>query len=179
MSYQIFRKHPFDNFFTIVGPEEDPAEINGLMPIQALEKIVEAGRRGEAYWVSRGDDSGTHIKEKGLWSAAGFEWVGLRNEDWYLESGSGMGKTLQVSNEKSAYTLTDMGTYLKYSTDELINLIVVVDVGEELLNVYSAIAVDPSHNPEANFDAAFTFIKFLASIARSSALSLRTHDFSV
>jgi tungstate transport system substrate-binding protein len=161
--YGVCRKIIAHNFFTIVGPEEDPAGIKGLMPVEALRRIVESGRKNVVEWVSRGDDSGTNTKEKGLWSAAGFEWSDLRTEDWYLESGTGMGKTLQISNEKNAYTLADMGTYLKYYTDELIALAVIVDAGEELLNVYSAIAVDPQHNPEVNYDAAINFMKFLSS----------------
>lgn len=161
--YGVCRKIIAHNFFIIVGPEGDPVGIRGLTPAEALTKIVQAGRKNEVSWVSRGDDSGTHTKEKSLWGSAGFEWSELSKEDWYLESGTGMGKTLQISNEKSAYTLADMGTYLKYYTDELISLEVIVDSGKELLNVYSAIAVDPSHNPEVNFDAALDFIGFLAS----------------
>ena len=161
--YGVCRKIIAYNFFAIVGSEEDPAGITGLAPADALAEIVEAGRSGEALWVSRGDDSGTHTKEKGLWIVAGFNWEELREEPWYLESGTGMGKTLQIANEKLAYTLADMGTYLKYYSDQLIEMVVVVDAGKELLNVYSAIAVDKARNPEANFDAAITFIKFLIS----------------
>ncbi len=161
--YGVCRKIIAYNFFTIVGPEEDPAEISGLTPTQALMRIVEAGRKGEVSWVSRGDGSGTHTKEKELWTAAGFDWTILRDEDWYMESGTGMGKTLQIANEYSAYTLADMGTYLKYYTDQLISLVVIVEVEKELLNVYSAIAVNKTYNPEVNFDAAITFIKFLIS----------------
>lgn len=161
--YGVCRKIIAYNFFTIVGPEEDPAGISGLTPTQSLIRIVEAGRNSEASWVSRGDDSGTHTKEKDLWTAAGFDWTELRYEDWYMESGTGMGKTLQIANEKSAYTLADTGTYLKYYTNQLISLVVVVDAGKELLNVYSAIAVNNTYNPEVNFDAAITFTKFLVS----------------
>ena len=161
--YGVCRKIIAYNFFAIVGPDQDPAGISGFAPTEALTRIVEAGRKGELVWVSRGDASGTHAKEKGLWSAAGFNWAGLRDETWYVESGTGMGKTLQIANEKAAYTLADMGTYLKYSTDGLISLSVVVDTGRELLNVYSAIAVNQTYNPETNFDAAIAFIKFLAS----------------
>jgi len=113
--------------------------------------------------VSRGDDSGTHTKEKALWAAAGFDWTTLREENWYMESGAGMGTTLQISDETSAYTLADMGTYLKYYTDQLISLKVLVEEGKELLNVYSAIAVNEAYNSEVNFNASITFIKFLVS----------------
>ncbi len=162
--YGVCRKIIAYNFFTIIGPVEDPIKIMGLSPTQALVKIVDAGRRGEVTWVSRGDDSGTHSKEKELWVASGFDWNKLRFEDqWFRESGTGMGKTLQIANEFSAYTLADIGTYLKYFSDQLINLNVLVDSRRELLNVYSVIAVNQTYNPEVNFDAAITFIKFLTS----------------
>ena len=161
--YGVCRKIIAYSFFAIVGPEADPAKIEGLSPGQALTKIVETGRSGEAVWVSRGDDSGTHTKEKGLWEAAGFDWKTLREEDWYREAGAGMGKTLQISNEFSAYTLADMGAYLKYQSERLIVLKVLVGQGKELLNVYSAIAVSQTLHPDANFDGAVTFIRYLIS----------------
>lgn len=161
--YGVSRKIIAYNFFAIVGPEEDVAGIRGLPPKDALMKIVDKGRAGEAIWVSRGDDSGTHSKEKELWAAADFDYATLRDEDWYRESGTGMGKTLQIAEEFQAYTLTDMGTYLKYSKEGLITLEILVGEGEELLNVYSAIVVNPSTNADANFDDAITFVKFLVS----------------
>ena len=151
------------NFFSIIGPDDDPAGVNGLPPIKALSVIVQKGRAGETLWVSRGDDSGTHTKEKGLWNAAGFDVSSLRNEIWYREAGAGMGKTLQIAEELDAYMLTDMGTYLKYSTDELVSSDVHVGTGEELINVYSAIAVNPNSQSDVNFDDAIKFIGFLAS----------------
>ena len=162
--YGVCRKIIAYNFFSIVGPEADPAKIEGSSPTQALKKIVETGRNGEAKWISRGDDSGTHIKEKSLWSAAGFEWEILREEsNWYTEIGAGMGRTLIVANEYSAYTLTDMGTYLSHSKEGLITPKVLVSQGKELLNVYSAIAVNRTRHPHVNFDWAINFTKFLVS----------------
>lgn len=161
--YGVCRKIIAYNFFAIVGPEEDSVEISSLNPTQAMTRIVDEGRKGKVFWVSRGDDSGTHTKEKELWTAAGFDWNELRVENWYIESGTGMAKTLQIANERSAYTLTDTSTYLKYYTNKLVSLAVVVDSGKELLNVYSAIAVNKTYNPEANFDAAIIFIRFLIS----------------
>ncbi|MGD2200951.1 MAG: substrate-binding domain-containing protein, partial [Candidatus Bathyarchaeota archaeon] len=161
--YGVNRKIVAYNYFSIIGPAEDPASIRYLPPTQALEAIVEGGERGEALWVSRGDDSGTHSKENELWAAAGFDPSILRDEGWYRESGTGMGKTLQITEEFGAYTLTDMGTYLKYSEEGLIDLIVLVGAGRELINVYSAIAVNPEVSPDANFEGAMTFIGFLIS----------------
>ncbi len=161
--YGVCRKIIAYNFFFIVGPDSDPAGIEGLSPVEALTRIVEAGRAGKAVWVSRGDNSGTHSKEKALWRTAGFEWEELKEEEWYRESGTGMGKTLQITNEFSAYTLTDTGTYLKYKKEELIDLVPLVEEGEELINVYSAIAVNPAKHSEVNFEDAITFIKYLIS----------------
>ena len=161
--YGVCRKIIAYNFFAIVGSNDDTAGIKGLPPKEALTMIVEKGRAGEATWVSRGDDSGTHLKEKALWASAGYDWETLRDEDWYREGGTGMGKTLQIAEEFQAYALTDMGTYLKYSKEGLITLEVLVGEGEELINVYSAIAVNPSTNPDTNFEDSVTFIKFLIS----------------
>ncbi len=161
--YGMCRKIIAYNFFAIVGPAEDPAHIAGSSPVEALTRIVEAGRAGNTTWVSRGDNSGTYTKEISLWKTAGFNYTTLRNEDWYRETGTGMGGTLNIANEFSAYTLADMGTYLKYYKDGLISLVVLVSQGEELLNVYSAIAVNKTQNPKANFEGAITFIKFLIS----------------
>jgi tungstate transport system substrate-binding protein len=163
--YGVCRKIIAYNFFAIVGPEADPANIKGLPPLQALWNIVETGRNEGAkpYWISRGDESGTHTKEKGLWTLAGFNWSTLRNEEWYVEAGAGMGKTLQIADNLDAYTLADMGTYLKYYEDGIISLEALVTKGKELLNVYSVIAVNKTRHPHVNFDGAITFIKFLVS----------------
>jgi len=161
--YGTCRKIVAYNFFAIVGPETDPANIKDLPPIQALSNIVNAGRDEEAKWISRGDDSGTHTKEKQLWTIAGFNWTLLREEDWYEEAGTGMGKTLQVADNLDAYTLADMGTYLKYHKDGIILLKTLVTQGEELLNVYSAIAGNRTKHSHINFDDAITFTEFLIS----------------
>ncbi|MCP8317561.1 MAG: substrate-binding domain-containing protein, partial [archaeon] len=163
------------NFFVIVGPRDDPVGIKDLSPLEALTKIVEAGRKGEAKWVSRGDNSGTHSKEKSLWTVAGFDSNILRDEEWYIEAGTGMGGTLGIANTYSAYTLSDLGTYLAYYDYGMpkpgkISLIVLVDQGQELLNVYSAIAVNPSMHEGLNFDGAITFIKFLISEEGQNAI---------
>ena len=151
------------NFFTIVGPETDPAQIRESAPLQALSKIAESGRNGTAKWVSRGDNSGTHAKEKSLWKAAGFNLTTLTKESWYINAGSGMGETLKKADYFSAYTLADMGTYLKYQKDGLVSSKVLVEQGKDLLNVYSAIAVNQTLHPRVNFNGAITFMKFLTS----------------
>ncbi len=161
--YGVCRKIIAYNFFSIVGPEDDPAGIKEMSPVEALKTLTEVGRTGRAVWVSRGDDSGTHSKEKELWTTAGFDALSLDEEDWYREAGTGMGKTLQIAEEFRAYTLTDMGTYLKYKKDGLISLEVLIGAGEELINVYSAIAVNPEESQDANFKGAIDFIRYLIS----------------
>ena len=156
------------NFFIIVGPESDPAGIMGINPLDALLKLQEEGMNGNAVWVSRGDNSGTHSKEKSLWRSAGLDLDEITAQEsiatdasWYIEAGAGMTATLQLANEKDAYTLTDMATYLKNYENGNIELVKVVDSGRETLNVYSAIPCNPDINPDTNYDIAIDFISFL------------------
>lgn len=144
------------NFFNIVGPSDDPAGIKGLSPIDALKKIAASG----STWISRGDNSGTNTKEISLWKKAGIK---PGDNAWYIESGSGMGQTLTIASEKRAYTLTDTGTYLKYQSDGLIDLDVLVGSGKDLLNVYSVMAVNPEKNTNVKFSGAIKFIEYLVS----------------
>lgn len=147
------------NYFLIVGPAADPAGIKGLSPEQAFQKVLETGIGGI---VSRGDDSGTHSKEKAIWKAAGYDYAAVQNAGtWYIEAGAGMGSTLTMASEKQAYTLTDMGTFLAYKRK--LELVPIVGKGAILLNVYSAIAVNPDKVPGAKIDMANNLIKFLTS----------------
>lgn len=147
------------NYFLIVGPPADPAGIKGLSPEEALQRLMDSAK---ASFVSRGDDSGTHAKEKKIWQAAGYAYEAVRKAgSWYIEAGSGMGPTLMMASEKQAYTLTDMGTYLAYKGK--LELVPIVDKGDILLNVYSAIAVNPAANPKTKVDMAHNLIAFLTS----------------
>ena len=163
--YGVNRKIIAYNFFVIVGPEDDPAGVKGMSPVDALLKIEEAGQAGNAIWVSRGDDSGTHAMEKRLWLAGEEDSTELHNEEWYWERGSGMTATLAMANEKQGYTICDMGSYLKNYVSGAIDLQIMVEAGKETLNVYSAIACDPQNSNLAHskFDHAMKFINFLVS----------------
>lgn len=164
--YGVNRKIVAYNFFVIVGPEDDPAGIAGMSPIEALLAIKQAGEAGEAIWVSRGDDSGTHAMEKRLWTAGGEDAFVLRETEWYLERGSGMTDTLALANEKRAYTICDKGSYLNNYVPGVIDLEVLVETGDiDTLNVYSAIACDPQNSSlsHVKFDEAMKFISFLVS----------------
>jgi len=147
------------NYFLVVGPESDPAGIKGLAPEEAFRKLMDGG---SASLVSRGDDSGTHSKEKAIWQAAGYEYDAVRGAgQWYVEAGTGMGPTLMMASEKQGYTLTDMGTYLAYKGK--LDLVPIVDKGAILLNVYSAIAVSTDIAGETNAEMAGNLIGFLTS----------------
>ena len=161
--YGVNRKIIAYNYFTIVGPPDDPAGIRGMDTSEAMETLVEMGRKDESVWVSRGDDSGTHTKEMELWSSVSFEAPEPGEEAWYVEAGTGMGKTLQIAEEKQGYTFTDMGTYLKYRERDLVSLEMMVESVPSLLNVYSAIAVNPDTVPGSDFEGAMEFIEFLIS----------------
>ena len=163
--YGVNRKVVAYNFFVIAGPSDDPANVRGLSPTEAFAKIKEAGEKNSAVWVSRGDDSGTHAKEKRIWQAAGFDAANLRNIDWYLEAGTGMTATLRLTDEKNGYTLVDLGSYLNNYVNGNIKLEIIVDAGKDTLNVYSAIANNPRKTEvsSSNFDASMKFINFLVS----------------
>jgi tungstate transport system substrate-binding protein len=157
------------NFFTIVGPSSDPAGISGLNSTDALKQIAAYGRNttrpSGILWVSRGDNSGTHTKEQSLWKAAGFSYATVSNEtSWYLSPGGKMGETLLKAEEKSAYTLSDIGTYLAfYEKEHTITLTRFIDERYELLNVYSVIAVNQTRQHHVNINDSITFIRFLIS----------------
>ena len=145
------------NYFLIVGPESDPAGIKGMSPEDAFKKLMETGS-----FISRGDDSGTHFKEKAIWEEAGFDYETVQKAgEWYIETGRGMGPTLLMASEKQAYTLSDIGTFLSYKGK--IELVPIVSEGNILLNVYSAIAINPERHPKTNIEMANNLIDFLTS----------------
>jgi tungstate transport system substrate-binding protein len=163
--YGVNRKVIAYNFFVIVGPKDDPAGVKNLSPLEAFKKIKESGEKKSALWVSRGDDSGTHSKEKSIWEADGFNASDLSKTAWYMETGSGMAATLKLASEKRAYTLTDLGTYLVDYNKKNIELEILVEEGDDTLNVYSAIANNPRKTEVAksHFNASMIFINFLVS----------------
>lgn len=148
----VNRRLVMHNDLLIVGPEADPAEIHGGDDGAAsLLKIARAGAR----FVSRGDDSGTHIREMSLWKAAGMEPGG----DRYISTGQGMGATLLVAAEKQAYTLTDRATWL--ALREQTGLVPHVEGDPRFLNVYSVMEVNPERFPRVNHAGAQAFSEFL------------------
>ena len=159
------------NYFTIIGPSSDPANITGKNATEALKSILAYGRSqtGTIVWVSRNDASGTYTKEVSLWKSAGFSnWTTISKETWFTSTGQTMGPTLQVAdgvnNGKGAYTLSDLGTYLKFYDSGAISLVALVKGPDySLLNVYSVYAVNPQKVSNASFSQAIAFIKWLVS----------------
>lgn len=153
------------NYFWIVGPASDPAGIKGLNATEAFKKIMEEGKTNpNVKFVSRGDDSGTNAREKKIWNSTGVNIDQIKNSSsWYIESGKGMGDTLVLANEKNAYTITDSGTYLAFSKDSKIQLVPLVTTGKDLLNIYTAIPVNPQKFPKTNIEGAQNFVNFLVS----------------
>ncbi|WP_342679249.1 substrate-binding domain-containing protein [Methanofollis sp. UBA420] len=151
------------NYFVIVGPASDPAGVKNMTPEQAFTTIKEKGLADPATvkFVSRGDDSGTHSKEKAIWKAAGFNYSTdiQKSGEWYIEAGTGMGATLVMADEKQAYTLSDIGTYL--ASKDKIALVPLVSEGDVLLNVYSAMQINPEKHPGVNSTIAKDWINYL------------------
>jgi len=153
--YGINRRLVMHNDFVIIGPAEDPARIRGTQSSpEAFRKIGAAN----ALFISRGDNSGTHAKERAIWKAAGLKHEG---EKWYQQTGLGMGQTLNVAAEKKGYTLADRGTYLAMKKN--LNLDILVEGDAVLLNIYQVIEVNPSKWPKVNGQGAKAFSDFMVS----------------
>jgi tungstate transport system substrate-binding protein len=144
------------NYFWIVGPAADPAGISGMTSaVDAFKKIAAAA----ATFVSRDDSSGTNTKELSLWKSAGITPAG----SWYVQSGQGMGPTLQIASEKGGYTLTDTATFL--ANKSKLSLQALVKSDSSLINIYSVIAVNPAKWPKVNAAGAKAFEDYVTGTA--------------
>ncbi|MDF0592792.1 substrate-binding domain-containing protein [Methanotrichaceae archaeon M04Ac] len=152
------------NYFIIVGPQDDPAGIVGMEPSEAMRTIMAQGMENpdQVKFVSRGDDSGTHAREKILWDRAGIDYAEVTTSNlWYREAGQGMGPTLRMTSEMEAYTLCDTSTFAAYRSD--LDLVPLIEEGDVLLNVYAAIPVSPAVHPAVNCEMAAKFVDLLVS----------------
>lgn len=153
--YGVNRRVVMHNSFIVLGPSEDPSGIKDAKKVvDAFELIAETG----APFVSRGDDSGTNIRELDIWDDAG---INPKGKGWYFEAGGKMGDTLIVANAKNAYTLCDFGTYLNYATR--LSLKIFFQGDPMLRNQYSVIAVNPARFPCVKYREAMEFIAFVTS----------------
>jgi tungstate transport system substrate-binding protein len=155
--YFVNRHDVMYNDFVIIGPPNDPAKIKGLKSAtEAFKKIAET----KAPFVSRGDKSGTNIKELAIWKQAGLDPKGQK---WYMEVGQGMEKTQRVANEKRAYTLTDRGTWLATKDKDKLDMVVVLEGDPVLFNQYGVMAVNPEKHKNVKNKEAMVFINWLIS----------------
>ncbi len=152
--FGIDRKAVMHNDFVLIGPKTDPADIKNSYSLnEAMKKIAGS----EATFISRGDDSGTHKKEKAIWKSADLDPVG----NWYLAVGQGMGAVLKIANDKQAYTLTDRGTWLVFQ--EKIDLVIVNEGDPVLFNPYHVIAINPERYSHTKYKLATYYINFIVS----------------
>jgi len=150
-----YRRDVMYNDFVIIGPADDPAGIKGTgTAADAFAQIAAA----QAPFVSRGDDSGTHIKEQKIWKMAGIEPAG----DWYQSAGQGMGAVLNIANEQQAYTMSDRSTYLARLAEGL-DLEIMVEEDPPLFNPYGVLPVNPELAEGINADGALAFVDWITS----------------
>ena len=172
--FGVNRRDVMFNDFVVVGPESDPAGIDGMEgAAEAFATIAET----ESTFVSRGDDSGTHKKELLVWEEAGVEPSG----EWYQSIGKGMGDTLVQASNAGAYTLADRGTYLSMQTEIELTIHVQGPLkgGPVLLkNPYGVMAVNPAKHENVNYQAALAYIGFLTSPQGQSMIERYTANGS-
>lgn len=153
--FGVNRRDVMYNDFVIIGPKGDPAGINkAKSAAQALKLIAAKG----SIFISRGDKSGTHTKEKELWQTAGIEPKG----SWYIEAGQGMGPVITMATERQGYTMADRGTFNAFKARKT-DLAVLFDREKGLFNPYGIIAVNPKKHPHVKYDLAMQFIDFVTS----------------
>jgi len=160
------------NEFVLVGPPEDPA---GIAHSSNSSLALKAIAQNQSQFISRNDNSGTHNKERELWAAIGQDPAALGS--WYLKVGKGMEETLQIAEEKEAYTLSDEGTF--YALEDKLSLSILYRGGEDLFNQYRVIVVNPARHPSVNSQAALQFAEWITSEeaqVRIGGYRVRTHQ---
>lgn len=149
------RRLVMHNDFMIAGPAADPANLKSATGIIDAMKRIAAKN---ALFISRGDNSGTHAKEKALWKSSG---INPDSGKWYQQTGLGMGQTLNVAAEKRGYTLIDRATYL--AMKKILGLEILYQGDNSLLNIYHVIEVNPAKHPKVNAPGARAFAEFMVS----------------
>lgn len=150
--FGVDRRAVMHNDFVVVGPREDPAGLRSTRTVAEAFRAI-AGHRSP--FVSRGDESGTHQKEKILWTAAGAPPMA----PWYVQAGQGMGEVLQMAAEKKAYALTDRGTFIAH--EKKVDLVILSQGDALLFNPYTVMAVNPARHPAVKIELARKFIAFV------------------
>ena len=153
--YGVNRLLVMHNDFVIVGPSGDPA---GLRSAPDAMSALRAIQTSEQTFASRGDDSGTNKLELSIWEELGYDPAG---EDWYLQSGQGMGATLQIANQREAYIITDRATYLALL--DVLDLEILFEGDSRLLNIYHGMQVNPERSNNVQGESAAAFVDFMVS----------------
>ncbi len=163
--YFVNRHDIMYNDFVIIGPSDDPVKIKGIKSAaEAFRKFAES-----AYpFVSRGDKSGTHVKELSIWGKIGID---PGKQKWYLEVGQGMEKTQRIANEKQAYTLTDRGTWLATRDKDKLDMAIVLEGDPILFNQYGVMAVNPKKQKHVKYKEAMEFINWIISKEGQEAIA--------
>ncbi len=160
----VHRSDVMQNDFIVIGPSDDPAAIRGARTAaEAFRKIA-----GSFYFVSRGDNSGTHTRELAVWREAGIEPKGQK---WYLEAGHGMEKTQRIADEKRAYTLTDRGTWLAAKDKKRFDMVIVHEGDPMLINQYGIMAVNPEKHRHVRHKEAMVFLNWIISKEGQQAIA--------
>jgi tungstate transport system substrate-binding protein len=159
--FGLLRLDVMHNEFLLVGPKADPAQAAGLGVVEAFRRIAEQ----KALFVSRGDDSGTHNKERALWKKAAVDPDGA---SWYVSAGQGMGETARIASEKRAYLLIDKGTFLALRAT--LDLRPISQGGSDLANPYGVIVVSAERLPRVHAAEARTFADWLISTEVQKAI---------
>lgn len=150
--FGVTRRLVMHNDFIILGPASDPAKIKGAKAAEAMKRIAQTN----SLFASRGDNSGTHAKEKGLWKGAG---INPEGQKWYQQTGLGMGQTLNVAAEKKGYVLADRATYLALKKN--LGMEILVEGDGKLLNIYHVIELNPAKSPKINITGGKAFADFM------------------
>ena len=161
------RQQVMYNDFIIVGPKKDPAMVNGMAPSPALQKIKSQG----AKFFSRGDNSGTNKKELSLWKNAKVDTKAASS--WYIQTGQGMLRTINMAHEKGGYTMTDRGTWIKYMDQKGANnsMKVVVEGDKSLFNQYSVVSINQEKCSNVKPELASKFTNWIVSPATQKTIA--------
>src|SRR5690606_24081100 len=163
--YGVERIEVMYNDYVVVGPQADPARVGGSQDVVAAFTAI---AESESAFASRGDDSGTHKAELAIWKMAGIEPSG----DWYRETGSGMGPTLNTAAQMPAYALADRGTWISFQNRD--DLEILVEGDERLFNQYGVILVNPERHPHVKASEGQAFIDWLVSEEGQEAIASYT-----
>jgi tungstate transport system substrate-binding protein len=159
--FGVNRRDVMYNDFVLLGPAKDPARVKEAQT--AADAFGRIARTNARWWgpktrfISRGDESGTHVMEKALWKASGVAPKGR----WYVEAGAGMGEIINMATEQQAYTLSDRGTYIAYQGKTDLQILFAGD--KSMFNPYGIIAVNPAKHPHIKYDLAMALVEFMTS----------------